>query len=126
MQDIREVLNNNPYLNLVTSNVYDIPARLKEYDPSFFIVYNNKYERLEVHSLENKGSTFCMVVPYEELDERILVLIRRNDLKTRGRAIFKELDKDNERLEKSREREKANYLESASKEMYYHFKKAVI
>lgn len=128
MQHINDILNKHQYLNLINSNVFDIPQRLKEYDPSFFIVYNCKDNRMEVHSLENKGDTFCMVVPYKELDERTLTLVRKNDIKTRGRKIFEEIDRQNEKLELNKKSYMKDMIRNAGEEVYQKLnrKKAVI
>lgn len=65
-----------------------------------------------------------MSVPYKELDDRVLKMLRKNDLRNRGSVIFEEIDRENELLEKSKDREMKSYIKDISKEMHYHVKKA--
>lgn len=122
--NIQDKLNKSPYLTIVSSNVYCIPERVKEYDPSYFVVWNNRKEQFEIHSTDNVGDTFCMSIPYKELDDRVIKMLYKNDLRNRGSVIFDEIDKENEQLEKSKDREIKNHIKDISKEMHYHVKKA--
>ncbi len=60
------------YLRPITDDLYFIASRLKEIDPSYFVVYNLLRSRYEVHSKEQRGDTLCFVVPYKALDARTL------------------------------------------------------
>ncbi len=60
------------YLRPVTDDVFFISSRLKEIDPSYYVVYNLLKSRYEVHSKEQRGNTLCFVVPYDRLDARTL------------------------------------------------------
>ena len=56
MQDLVNRLNDRrkrKQYSLVEDNVYDIPRRLKEYDPSMFVLYNHIRGTFEVHSTDN-------------------------------------------------------------------------
>lgn len=61
----------------VTDDVFFIASRLKETDPSYFVVYNLLKSRYEVHSKEQRGNTLCFVVPYDRLDARTLEYAKR-------------------------------------------------
>lgn len=65
------------HLRAVTDDLYFIASRLKEIDPSYFVVYNIKRGRYEVHSDGQKGGTLCFVVPYNVLDARTLKYAER-------------------------------------------------
>lgn len=109
----------HPYLFEVKSNVYDIPDRVKEIDPSFFIVRNAKMQRFELHSTENKdGTTFCLVIPFKELDSRAIDHIRKHDVLTRGRAIFDEMEEHNRKVEQNKARRQRNFVESVARDIH--------
>lgn len=107
----------------VYKNVYHIPERLKNYDSSFFIVFNKIKQKFEVHNLENPLNTYCLTVPYPELDERTLNFTWENDIKVHGDKLFKHLDAEQERMEKDQERAQKNHLHDAAKEMQSGFAK---
>jgi len=115
---IRDKLIGKPYLRLMETNVFFIPERLRAYDDNLFVVFNTYKQWFEIHTLANKdGSTFGLCIPYPELDARAEYLVRRNNLRTRGRKVFTEMDEHNEKLEKSIERAKKNEREAMAKDM---------
>ncbi len=63
---------NRTHLRAVTDDLYFIASRLKEIDPTYYVVYNLDKSRYEVHSDEQRGNSLCFVVPYGELDARTL------------------------------------------------------
>lgn len=95
-----------PYLYPIFSHIYDIPRRVNEYDRSFFVVFNKSNQRYEVHSLDYPGdNTHSLTIPYEELDERTLHHIYKNDIRVHGAEIFRRLEwaEEKERIRKERE-----------------------
>ena len=114
----------HPYLVHVTDSVNDIPQRVKAYNNSLFVVWNARTEKFEIHSHENKGSTYCFEVPHKTLDARVIEQIRRTDVRNRGMKIIEEMDESNRRLEEAEERKRKNWIEDVAKETRWHFKKA--
>ena len=71
---------------LVSFNgVYDIEMRIREIDDDYRIFYNKEK----------------LVSPYNEVDARLYKLVRRTRVERAG-DIFKEIEEENERLEKKR------------------------
>lgn len=120
---IKDRLRGKPHLIPVFSSVYSIPERLYEYDSSMFVVWNVTERRYEIHCLDHVGDTFGMPVPYYELDSRIVERVKRSDLRLHGRDIFRQIDENNERLERSRERQRRNDINAAAREMAPAFRK---
>lgn len=56
----------------ITDDVFFIASRLKEIDPTYYVVYNADKRRYEVHSDGQRGSSLCFVVPYDRLDARTI------------------------------------------------------
>lgn len=110
---------NHPYLQEIKSTVYDIPARLKEIDPSLFLAYNAKEDRIEIHSTENKGNTFYMVAPF--MDSRLIDLVKYNSY-IRQQDLIRYLDAENEKAEQRMEREKKSWMQDVISETRWHFK----
>ncbi len=95
----------------IYSDCQDIIKRLKEIDKDYFVVYNLSRKTFELHNHSQKEGTFCLTLPFECLDERTLDLTRRTQSEKRDELI-KELDRENERLEKAIKRRILNEAEA--------------
>jgi len=98
----------------IQSDTFYICERLKEIDESYFLVYNFKNNKFEVHSSALSGNTYCLTVPYPVLDERTVFLVR----KTRASNIdmlIKEMEEENEKKEKEQIKEAVDCLKEVIK-----------
>jgi hypothetical protein len=120
---IHDRLRGKQYLLPVYHSVLNIPERVREFDSSMFVVLNTKSQRFEVHSLDNIGNTFCVAVGFNDLDERLINMLYKGNVRTRGKAILEEIDLHNEKLKASRERSRRNDLEAIASEMRSSFAK---
>jgi len=94
----------------VTSHVTDIPARLKALAPGYFVMFNTRAQRFEIHDAAQRGGTLACVLPFDALDSRAVEYARRYHV-SRLAETAGEVDAFNERLEREA-REK--YLERAA------------
>lgn len=78
---------------IIETNVYDIPQRLREIDPGYFIVYNHADREFEVHHKEQIGNTFCLSIPYPELDCRTLYRVRETNI-ARAKIIMAQIEEE--------------------------------
>jgi len=91
------------WLKRIYSDPFDICDRLKSIDQGYYVVFNTKRDRYEVHNAF-QADTFCFVVPFGQLDSRTVDYC----LKTRRQnadKIFEEMDKHNAMLEKAQAEE---------------------
>ena len=96
------------WLKRIYSDPFDICDRLKSIDEGYYVVYNVKRDKYEVHNFFY-ADTFCFVVPYKSLDSRTIDYC----LKTRrqnAKKIFDEIDEQNAKLEAE---EKKKLMESS-------------
>lgn len=110
---IKETLHRKEHLELVKRDVLRISERIRKIDTEYFIVFNHRSKKYEVHNSSNIGNTYCFTVPYEELDDRTLEYCRET-LVENDVALF--IERHNRKIEKSKDREKHNLLESTSRE----------
>ncbi len=78
-----------------------ICQRLKEIDKSYFVLFNCNKKQFEVHSSEQFGGSYCFTVRTGALDERVITYALRTRQEKQA-EIIAEIDRDNQRLEKSR------------------------
>lgn len=114
--EIEERLRGKYNLLPVYNSVFYIPERLREYDPGFFVVFNKRKQKYEVHNLENPISSYCFTVTFDELDVRTIHHTWQTDIRVHGRRILKQLDKEQERMEKDQERQFKRWTEDVAKE----------
>lgn len=121
-------LARKPWLKLVDrdhGDVYDVGRRIREIDDTLFIVWNCLRRRYEVHCLEHRPSTFAWEVPWPILDARTLEKAQENRV---GRISvsqwLREMDENNERVDRSNERDFENYTQSFAREHRRLFQKA--
>ncbi|MBQ9716071.1 MAG: hypothetical protein IJV77_06660 [Clostridia bacterium] len=89
---------------VIKNDVFDIAQRIKEIDNDYFVVYDKKLCRFEVHNKRQKPDTLCLVLPYDTLDCRAIEKV----LSTRVQYIankLDEIDKHNEKLQKDSQRQ---------------------
>lgn len=87
-----------PNLTPVTTNVYLIPERLREIDPEYFVVRNHEKQTFEIHHRGQAHTTYCLTVPYDELDARTLTLVQKTSVSHLD-TLVAEIDRHNQKLE---------------------------
>lgn len=61
----------------VNFDVYNISKRIKDIDKSYYIVFDTSKQKFEIHNSNQIGSTYCLTLPFNELDERCLGYVRK-------------------------------------------------
>ena len=104
-----------PWLRLIEHDLYGIAERITAIESGYFIVYDSRSGKYEVHSADNKGSTYCFTVPYDELDARTLDYCKRT-LVANTDKLLRDLDESNKKLQESKDKDFKNTMEAASYE----------
>ena len=89
---------------VIENDVYNIAKRIKYIDRDYFIMYNTSKENYEIHNSSQQGSTYCVTIPYNTLDERTLDFVYKTQSKN-IEEILCEIENENklhENAEKSR------------------------
>ncbi len=84
-------------LKVIENDLYDISSRLMEIDEDYYIVYNLKRGRYEVHHKKQRGGSYCLTVPYDELDARTVELVRKTRRQNMD-GLLKEIERHNAKL----------------------------
>ncbi len=111
-----------PYLRPLFHDLHDIGRRLRDVDDTLFIVRNVRNGRFEVHCLEHRPNTFAWIVPWDVLDGRVLEKARDNRIE-RHPDPAGEVFRHNEDLERAIQRDRANRINDAAREMHPAFRK---
>lgn len=81
----------------VESDVFDIVERIKDVDENYYILFNMDNGFFELHN-SNQPNTYCLTIPYSELDSRILDLIFVTSVGNIDKK-FDDIDKNNKNTE---------------------------
>ncbi len=90
-------MKQQPKKTPIITNVYDIPQRLRELDPGYFVLRNHEAKTFEIHHKDQPHNTYCLTVPYEELDERTLQLVRKTRISNIEKILLK-MEETNQKL----------------------------
>ena len=78
----------------LTHDVYEISKRIKKIDKDYYVVYNTSKHKFEIHNSSQQGSSYCVTIPYENLDERTLKYVR-STMSTNIDEILDKIENDN-------------------------------
>ena len=82
---------------LIKNDLFNVVNRLKSIDKKYFVVYNCKNHKYEVHYKRAKN-TYELTVPYDKLDSRTISLVLSTKIENQ-RDIFEKMEKENQLLE---------------------------
>lgn len=113
---IDSLLLHKPWMRYIDNDVLGVSDRLKSIDDGYFILFNVMSGKFEVHNTHNKKNTYCFVVPFDALDVRTVyhcqeTLIANSD------KLIRQMNENNRKLDKSRQKDFENNIEAASYEL---------
>lgn len=94
----------------VLNNVYDIPVRLKEVNRDFFVMFNTRNQKFEIHCASQPYDTCACTLPFNELDARAIDYVREFS-RERTQNLAAEIERYNDELDR---KEKAALLDKAA------------
>ena len=83
---------------MITNDVFDIAKRIKEIDEDYFVVYDKRLCRFEVHNKRQRPDTLCLVLPYDTLDCRTIDKVVTTRIEYIAKQLA-EIDAYNEKLQ---------------------------
>jgi hypothetical protein len=117
-------IERRPNLIPIFSHVLGIPERVFHYDNHFFVVFNKRNQKYEIHSLEYpEGMTISCTIPYDDLDERAMEHLWYNDIRVHGKEIFRRMELSEERARIRAERERKQFTRDFAREHRSEFAK---
>lgn len=87
------------------SDLYNISKRIKKIDKGYYVVFNTVTKKFEIHNSLQLGSTYCLTLPYAELDERALKYVHKTKSENIEK-ILEQIEKDN-KLKESADKKQA-------------------
>lgn len=82
----------------IESDVYNISKRIKDIDRDYVVVYDTSKNKFEIHNESQIGGSYCLTLPFENLDERTLKYVRQTSSANID-EILEKIEKNNKILE---------------------------
>lgn len=99
------------------NTVFNLNNRLKKQDKSYYITFNTKLNRYEVHSSKQKSS-FCFAVPYNQLDSRVISYAQKTSVKNLTQFI-QEVQQHNQQQELNSIKDNYDYIKQTGLDMLF-------
>lgn len=110
------VINEKLY-KIIDSHVQDIPKRIQEIDPGYFIVLNRRTGKFEVHHIKNRPTTYAFTVTADTLDTRVLDETKSTRIEY-AEKILREMHENNEKIKEKKREEFKDYVGQVARDIY--------
>lgn len=107
----------NKNLVKITSDCFNVVARLRAINSSYGVYYNKQFKRFELHNQKYFKNSFEMVLPFASLNAKAVKHVFKS-LKTTSKQKFLQMEKHNARLEEKAENESKDESKIKLKEIY--------
>ena len=111
-------MRKNRNLIVIENDVFDIAKRIKEIDNRYFIVYDSKSKKFQLHQNNGGQDSYVLTFPFAYLDARAITYTQKTRV-SRLDQIVKEINKNNSDIE-YRETKKARNEISAQLDAFFH------
>jgi len=105
------------YITKINRDLFNIVKRLKAIDKKYFVVFNHKFKRFEIHNASQFSNTLSLVCPYPKLDIRVLDLVIKTRVE-RGAELLDKIEKHNQKLEEIKTNNALDYSSCMLKEIH--------
>lgn len=102
-----------PDLIYVESDAMDITKRLKQMDKNYFVMFNPRTQQYELHNAEQEGTTLCLNLPFDELDQRTIDYVQKYRIEN-FKKIIAEIEERNLKLQIEQE----NRIKDTQREIF--------
>ena len=99
----------------ISHDLFNIVKRLKQIDKNYFVLYNKKSQKYEVHYKRNFG-TLELVLPFDRLDKRAIDLVLKSKIENKQK-LLKEMEENNKKLEQQQSQKMLDEANFKAKEM---------
>lgn len=82
-------------LEIINNDLFNISGAVRGIDDRYFIAFNVKTRKYELHHSEQLGGTYCLTFPFPRLDRRAVQHVRYTRAE-RSQEVFDEIDRYNE------------------------------
>jgi len=93
----------------INNDVFDIANRIKSIDSKYFVLFNLKNKKYEVHYQRAKN-TYELTLPFDTLDARAICYVQKTRVENKEK-LFAEIEKQNQKLMEEKQKEQIKNLQ---------------
>jgi hypothetical protein len=82
---------------IISSDLFDVVKRIKQIDKKYFVVFNHKRNKFEVHYQRSKN-TYELTIPFDELDARAVYFVLKTRMQNQ-KKLLAEIEESNKKLQ---------------------------
>ncbi len=82
----------------IKNDLFNIVNRLKQIDENYFVLFNLKNKKFELHNKMQGNKTYCLTFPFNTLDERAVEHAYKTSVKNASKIFF-EIETQNKKIE---------------------------
>lgn len=82
----------------IEKDLFNIAQRIKNIDIGYFICFNTKNKKFEVHNKNQARGTYSATIPFNKLDSRAIDYLNETHVRN-YKQIFKAIDENNKKLD---------------------------
>jgi TRAP-type mannitol/chloroaromatic compound transport system substrate-binding protein len=101
----------------VTEDYSSIVREVKDIDPEYFILQNRHTGVFELHHMGQADSTFCIMLPFPQLDRRTIDRIHETRAE-KFKELIAAMNAKNDKIDRDRQAYFTDYVKWVSKETY--------
>ncbi len=83
---------------LIQNDMFNIAKRLKNIDSDYFVLFNTKNKKFELHNSAQGKSTYCLTFPFDTLDARAIEHTFKTSVRNSSKIFF-EIEETNNKIE---------------------------
>ena len=102
----------------IKNDLFFMAERLKEIDDGYFIAFNTKTSKFEIHNSKQPYSTFCLLVPNNKLNPSLIEYVRKTRSENQKKLI-KEMEEANQKLENHNKKQILDEAEQKFEELLF-------
>ncbi len=91
-------MTKKPYEIIIENDVFNIANRLKNVDENYYILFNQKSKKFQVHNSAQGKNSFCLSLPYLTLDARAIEYVLKTHVRNFNKIVL-EIEKNNSKIE---------------------------
>lgn len=81
----------------IKSDLFNIVKRIKSINPKYYVLYNHKKKKFEIHFKRSKN-TYELTIPFDTLDARTVNFVMKTRMENQ-KKLLEEIEESNKKLQ---------------------------
>ena len=101
----------------IENDLFNISHRIKSIDNGYFVCFNTKNKKFEIHNRNQFRGTYAATIPFNKLDSRTIDYLNETHVRNH-KKIFKAIEENNKKLDAKLKEENDDKVKYKVNEIY--------